>query len=108
MSTYTIMNKEIREEDLPDFTRQLFKNRQKDRRSSEVKEIQKTKKIFGTPFVTLRKIKLAKKLVADIHNKEVEAKKEILKKLNSVIYKAKQFDWTSEDIKYALKREIFF
>ena len=32
MTTYTILNKRIREKDLPNFTRQLFKNRQKDRR----------------------------------------------------------------------------
>ena len=38
MTTYTILNKRIREKDLPNFTRQLFKNRQKDRRIKMEKE----------------------------------------------------------------------
>ena len=42
MATYTILNKRIREKDLPDFTRQLYKNRQKDRRIKMAQE----KKVF--------------------------------------------------------------
>ena len=42
MATYTILNKRIREKDLPDFTRRLYKNRQKDRRIKMAQE----KKVF--------------------------------------------------------------
>ena len=38
MATYTILNRRIKEKDLPNFTRQLYKNRQKDRRIKMEKE----------------------------------------------------------------------
>ena len=57
MTTYTILNKRIREKDLPNFTRQLFKNRQKDRRIKMEKE--KKFEVSKEKFLAYKKVQFS-------------------------------------------------
>jgi len=90
MTTYTILNKRIREKDLPNFTRQLFKNRQKDRRI----KMEKEKKFEVSKEKFLAYIKVQKSGMTNMFA------------INNVIYIAGNVydvDLTKEDCLYIMK-----
>lgn len=87
MPTVTILNRKIEKENLPEFTKYLFKNRQKDRREKmpNINEILKSEKWnekeksliagYTSSIYFLNNRKVQKEIELEGINKEIEFKK---------------------------------